>query len=86
MRLVLANRSGIESRGSLACAGDFSQARLQAGRFLQSSLATAERMWQALAREANARVAIAEDDRKRAQECIAKATSTMQGFELPLAA
>jgi hypothetical protein len=35
--------------------------------------------------EANARVALAELDAPRAQECIAKAWSTMEGFEVPLA-
>jgi hypothetical protein len=49
-------------------------------------LATAERIYQAPAREANARVTLAEGKRKRAQECIAKAMSTMEGFEVPLAA
>lgn len=66
--------------------GDLAQARAQGERFLQATLATAERTWQALAWEANARVAMAEGDIKRAQECIAKALSTMEGFEVPLAA
>jgi hypothetical protein len=43
-------------------------------------------MWQALAWEANARVAMAELDVPRARDCIAKALSTMEGFEVPLAA
>jgi len=65
--------------------GDLTQARPQAERFLSLTLTTAERTWQALAWEANARVALAECDARRAQECIAKALSTMGGFELPLA-
>jgi len=66
--------------------GDLVQARSQAERFLEITLATSERTWQALAWEANARVAMAEDDVQRAQDCIAKALSTMEGFEVPLAA
>jgi hypothetical protein len=48
-------------------------------------LATAEHTWQALAWEPNARVAMAELDLTRAQDCIAKALSAMEGFEVPLA-
>ena len=65
--------------------GNLTQARQQAERFLSVTLTTAERTWQALAWEANARVAMAELDGQRAQECIARALSTMEGFELPLA-
>jgi hypothetical protein len=66
--------------------GDRARARLEAERFLDMSLATAERTWQALAWEANARVALANRDYGRARECIGKAVSTVQGFEVPLAA
>jgi hypothetical protein len=65
---------------------DIAQARVQAERFLEVTLATAERTFQALAWEANARVAMAERDLKRAQDCLAKALATMDGFEVPLAA
>lgn len=65
---------------------NLTQAGPQAERFLSVTLTTSERTWQALAWEANARVAIAEGDLDRAQECIAKALSTMEGFEVPLAA
>src|SRR5208337_4091525 len=65
--------------------GNPAQARHQAERFLSVTLTTAERTWQALAWEANARVAMAECDAPRAQAYIAKALSTMEGFELPLA-
>jgi len=64
---------------------DLTQARRQAERFLSVTLTTAERTWQALAWEANARVAMAKLDAPRAQDCITKAFSTMEGFELPLA-
>jgi hypothetical protein len=55
-------------------------------RFLDLALATAERTWQGLAWEINARVALANRDHARARDCIGKAVSTVQGFEVPLAA
>jgi DNA-binding winged helix-turn-helix (wHTH) protein/tetratricopeptide (TPR) repeat protein len=66
--------------------GDLAQARPHAERFLKLALATAEHTWQALAWEANARVAMAERDLRRAQDCIANGLSSMEGFEVPLAA
>jgi tetratricopeptide (TPR) repeat protein len=66
--------------------GALKQARIEAEGFLQVTLATAERTWQALAWETNARIAMAELDLDRARDCITKALSTMEGFEVPLAA
>jgi len=66
--------------------GNLAQARPQAERFLKIALATNEHTWQALAWEVNARVAMAELDLTRAQDCIAKGLSAMEGFEVPLAA
>jgi len=66
--------------------GDLAQAGPQAESFLKTALATAEHTWQALAWEVNARVAMAELDLTRAQDCIAKGLSAMEGFEVPLAA
>jgi DNA-binding winged helix-turn-helix (wHTH) protein len=66
--------------------GDLRRARVEAERFLHVTQNTAERTWQALAWESNARVAIAEHSPRQAQDCIANALSTMQGFEVPLAA
>jgi tetratricopeptide (TPR) repeat protein len=66
--------------------GDRKRAQTEAERFLEVTLATAERTWQALAWEANARVAIAQRNLERAHDCIAKALSTVKGFEVPLAA
>jgi DNA-binding winged helix-turn-helix (wHTH) protein len=66
--------------------GDRVRARLEAERFLEMSLATEERTWQGLAWEINARVALANRDEARARDCIARGISTMQGFEVPLAA
>jgi len=70
----------------LLASGDLDRARPQAERFLELTLATADRMFQALAWEANARLAIAESDRVRANECAAKAVATIEGFEVPHAA
>jgi Anaphase-promoting complex subunit 5 len=64
---------------------DLIRARQEAERFLNSATATAERTWQALAWEVNARVAMAEIDLKRAQDCVSRALVTMEGFEVPLA-
>ena len=66
--------------------GDLVRARFYAKRFLDSTLATEERTWQGLAWEANARLAVAERNRARARDCITKALSTVQGFEVPVAA
>jgi DNA-binding winged helix-turn-helix (wHTH) protein/tetratricopeptide (TPR) repeat protein len=66
--------------------GDCVRARREAARFLDKALATKERTWQGLAWEINARVALENRDHARARECIGKAVSTVQGFEVPLAA
>jgi DNA-binding winged helix-turn-helix (wHTH) protein/tetratricopeptide (TPR) repeat protein len=65
--------------------GDLAQARQEAERFLDLALATAERTYQGLAWEANARVAIAEQEWQRGEECIAKGLSTIAGYEVPIA-
>jgi AAA ATPase domain/Transcriptional regulatory protein, C terminal len=64
------------------CAG----ARQEAERFLEMVLATTERTSQGLAWELNARVALANQDHARARDCIAHGVSTVQSFEVPLAA
>ncbi len=65
---------------------DLAQARSEADHFLELTLATAERTWQALAWETSSRVATVEGDLGRAQKCIDRALATMEGFEVPLAA
>jgi tetratricopeptide (TPR) repeat protein len=65
--------------------GDLQRARAETEQFLDVTQQTAERTWQALAWEMSARVAMAELDLTRAQDCIAKGLSTMEGFEVPLA-
>jgi DNA-binding winged helix-turn-helix (wHTH) protein/tetratricopeptide (TPR) repeat protein len=67
-------------------AGDLPRARAEAQRFLDLTLTTEERTWQALAWEASARVARAERNLDRAQDCVQKALLTMEGIEVPLAA
>jgi hypothetical protein len=54
--------------------------------FLGVALATAERTYQGRAWDANARVAMAGQEWQRAEECIVKALSTIEGYEVPLAA
>lgn len=66
--------------------GNLRKARVEAEKFLRVTQNTAERTWQALAWETNARVAMAESSPHQAQDCIANALSAMQGFEVPLAA
>jgi hypothetical protein len=65
--------------------GDLTRARLEAERFLDLSLGTAERTWHGLAWEANARVALTNGDRTRARKCIEEAICVVEGFEVPLA-
>lgn len=66
--------------------GDLPQARQNGQIFLEVTLATAERTWQARAWEINARIAMAERDLTRAEMCISRALGAMEGFETPLAA
>jgi DNA-binding winged helix-turn-helix (wHTH) protein/tetratricopeptide (TPR) repeat protein len=66
--------------------GETVQAQPQAERFLGITMAAEERTYQGLAWEANARVAMAAQDWERAEECVAKALSTIEGYEIPLAA
>jgi DNA-binding winged helix-turn-helix (wHTH) protein/tetratricopeptide (TPR) repeat protein len=66
--------------------GDLARAKSQAEKFLGVTLETAEHTWQARAWQINAQVAMAQDQLDRAGDCIDKALSTMDGFEVPLAA
>jgi DNA-binding winged helix-turn-helix (wHTH) protein len=70
----------------LLAKGDLARAREAGEAFLAITGATAERTWQALAWEANARIALASLDLHRAQACIGEGLSTMSGFDVPLAA
>jgi len=67
------------------CKGDLENARAEAEESLGATLATGERTFRALAFDANARVAMAEQDLDRALECVGKAEQAMEGFEVPLA-
>jgi DNA-binding winged helix-turn-helix (wHTH) protein/tetratricopeptide (TPR) repeat protein len=66
--------------------GNLRKARLDADRFLQSALSTAEPNLHALAWEVNARVAMAEKDWKGAEEKIEKGLAVLQQFEIPTSA
>jgi tetratricopeptide (TPR) repeat protein len=65
--------------------GDLPRAVEEGEAFLRVACSTAERTWQALAWEANARIAMAVSDPERAKDCITKALTAMDGFEVPLA-
>jgi len=69
----------------LLATGDLRRARAHAERFLDLTLAAADRTSQALAWEVNARLAMMEADLGRAADCIDKAVATMDDFEVPLA-
>jgi len=64
---------------------DLQQASTQSQCFLEFALGAEERTWQALAWDANARVAMAQGDLTRATQCVGKALTTMEGSEVPLA-
>jgi hypothetical protein len=66
-------------------AGELRNARVEAEQFLKVTQVNKERMFQAFAFEVNARLAIAEQTLDRAQDFIAKALQSMEGFEVPLA-
>ena len=66
--------------------GDLARARDDGESFLASAKATAERTWQGLAWVANARIALASGDARRAQDLITSALATIEGVEVPVAA
>ena len=66
--------------------GNLRKARLEADRFLESALSTAEPNLQALAWDVGARVAMAEKDWKAAEEKIEKGLAVLQAFEIPTTA
>ncbi len=65
--------------------GDLASARREARRFLEIAQTTAEHTWQALAWEANARVALAERDISSAGAHIQRAIAAQEGLRVPLA-
>ena len=60
--------------------GDLPRAVEEGEVFLTVACSTPERTWQALAWEANARIAMAVSEPERAQDCITKALTAMDGF------
>jgi CheY-like chemotaxis protein len=66
--------------------GDIEKARREAQEFLKASLKTRERTHQALAWEANARIAMISGDHDAVADCIGKALSIVERWEIPIAA
>jgi len=66
--------------------GDLAKAHPQANLFLEAALASGNRMWQALAWNAKARIAMTEGDLNEAKRCVDQAILTTDGVEIPLAA
>jgi DNA-binding winged helix-turn-helix (wHTH) protein/tetratricopeptide (TPR) repeat protein len=65
--------------------GDLARAREEAQKFLNTALSTAERTWQGLGWETNARVAMAASDFEQGWDYITRALKTIEDFEVPLA-
>jgi hypothetical protein len=65
--------------------GDLEKARWEAQEFLKASLNTRERTFQALAWETNARIAMISGDHASVADCIGKALSIVERWEIPLA-
>jgi len=66
--------------------GDIERAQREAEEFLKVSLKTRERAHQALAWEANARIALISGDRDKAVECVGEALRIVERWEIPVAA
>jgi len=66
--------------------GDLARAREEAELFVANASATAERTWQALAWDVNARVALAGDDPRQARDLIERGLAAIDGVEAPVAA
>ena len=65
---------------------DVARASADGELFLTQADATADHNWRALALEANARIALAKRDRPGAKALIERALTTIEGFEVPIAA
>jgi DNA-binding winged helix-turn-helix (wHTH) protein len=65
--------------------GDLDRARDEGERFLADAAATAERTYQALAWDTNARIALAAGDARLASERVARALAAVDGGEAPVA-
>ena len=66
--------------------GNVAAAQAEAAGLLDFALASAERTWQTLAWNANARAALARNDSAHAATCVAAAIRIMEGLESPIAA
>ena len=70
----------------LLASGQLQSARTETGQVLELALSTADPSLQALAWEVNARLAIAEEDEKRAEKSIRNGLAILEKFEIPMAA
>jgi hypothetical protein len=66
--------------------GELERAREEGKLLVTNACATAERTWQALAWDVNARIALAGDDPSRARELVGHALAAIDGVEAPAAA
>jgi DNA-binding winged helix-turn-helix (wHTH) protein/energy-coupling factor transporter ATP-binding protein EcfA2 len=66
--------------------GELERAREEGEQMAADAGATAERTWQALAWDVNARIALAVDDPRRARDLIERGLAAVEGVEAPVAA
>ena len=66
--------------------GELDHAREEGKLLLEDAYSTAERTWQALACEVNARIALAGHDPREARDLIERGLAAMEGVEAPVAA
>jgi hypothetical protein len=66
--------------------GELERARREGELMVTGAGATAERTWQALAWEVNARIALAGDDPRKARDLIERGLAVIEGMEAPVAA
>jgi DNA-binding winged helix-turn-helix (wHTH) protein len=66
--------------------GELERARKEAELLVANASATAERTWQALAWDVNARIALAGDDARQVRHLIERGLAALEGVEAPVAA
>jgi DNA-binding winged helix-turn-helix (wHTH) protein len=72
--------------GSFLSRGELARARDQGEQLVAEACATAERTWQALAWDVNARIALAEGDSRQAWNLIERGLAALEDVEAPVAA
>jgi tetratricopeptide (TPR) repeat protein len=76
----------LESSTAWLSCGDVGRARIEAAGALESALSTADPHLQALAWELNARIALANNNREYARECVERSLAIVENFEIMVAA